>query len=351
MTQRPPATVRVEGAASDRLLGMVLAAGRGERMRPLSDVMPKPALPVAGRPLVHLAVENLQGAGVYEAHVNLWHLPDRMAEALETIGGTGFNLLLHEENDLLGTAGGLYNAFGEQPEGDVVVHNGDVLYRGSIDMLIESHQERNALATLGLVRVGDRGVPRSVILAPGGYVDAFRQERIPPPDAWTFSGIYVLSAELFEKIPPRGCVVREVFDKLLDTRRILGIPLQGVWADIGTMGRYKSIHSRLLADKDLLASVRPDLEKLPVRDGMIIHPRARVHESAIVRPPAIIDVGAELHRETVVGPEVFVGAGSLVRKGARLRKAVVFPGAEVTGDMMDVFLVDDVAVAAHPPSM
>jgi NDP-sugar pyrophosphorylase family protein len=351
MSTPPPATIRLESAVSEGLLGMVLAAGRGERMRPLSDVVPKPALPVAGRPLVHMAVENLQKVGVYEAHVNLWHLPERMAEALETIGGTGFNMLLHKEKELLGTAGGLYNAFGEQPEDDIVVHNGDVLYRGSLQSLVETHQERNALATLGLVRVGDRSVPRSVILAPGGYVDDFRQERIPPPDAWTFSGIYVLSGALFEKMPPRGCIVKEVFAKLLDTRRILGVPLQGVWSDLGAMGRYKAIHNRVLGDRDLLASIRPDLAKLPMRDGVIVHPRARIHESAVIRSPAIVDVGAELRGDTVVGPDVYVGAGSLVRKGTRLQKAVIFPGADVSGEMMDVFLIDDVAVAAYPPSM
>ena len=60
------------------LLGMLFAAGRGKRMRPLSDVMPKPALPVAGRPLAHLAVHNLRRAGVDEAHANTWHLADAM---------------------------------------------------------------------------------------------------------------------------------------------------------------------------------------------------------------------------------------------------------------------------------
>lgn len=339
------------GQRDDRLLGMVLAAGRGERMRPLTDHLPKPALPLVGRPLVHLAVENLQGCGVDEAHANASHLGDRMVEALETIGGTGFNLLIHREDDMLGTAGGLRNALGPSPEAAVLVHNGDVLYRGDdLPALVAAHHEKGALATMGLVRVGERGLPRSVILAGGGHVEEFTRDRRREIEGWTFSGIQVLSPEVFAELPERGCIVADVLARLLDTRRVVGFPLSGLWADIGTMGRYKAFHRRVLEDAALLKAVRPDLAPFRNRDRVVLHPHANVATDARIQGPCIIDVAAEIGADCSLGPGVFVGAGARVRRGSRLQDVVVFPGADIVGEHADVFVVEDAPVSAHPLS-
>ena len=137
---------------SDRsaTVAMVLAAGRGVRMRPLSDVLPKPALPLPEGPVVSAAVCQAAAAGIRRIVVNLWHLPELMAEALRRITPLEAEIRLSPEPELMGTAGGLALARDRGLLGDrgpVVVFNGDSLLQLSLEPLLERFASSRDLVT------------------------------------------------------------------------------------------------------------------------------------------------------------------------------------------------------------
>ena len=126
---------------------MILAAGLGTRLRPLTDVLPKPLVPVGDRPMLAHVIERVRAAGCAPIVVNAHHHADTVARACAELGAT----VSREDEDLLGTAGGLSRARPLLGGGDVLVHNGDVLANASLADLLEAHRTRGSAATLLVV--------------------------------------------------------------------------------------------------------------------------------------------------------------------------------------------------------
>jgi len=319
-------------SGADRPIGMVFAAGRGSRLRPLTDEIPKPALPMLGRPMVHLAIQNLCDASVEWIHVNLWHLPEKLEEVLGDGLQIDVPLTMHIEQDLLGTGGGLRNAFGSRPDRAVLIQNGDVFFLGDLTALVEEHRRTGALATLGLIRVGDPSVPRSVILDDSGVIQGFNRAHEDQDALWTFSGIHIIDPDLFADLPEKGCIVADGYRPRLAEGRIRGFPLDGLWEDIGTIERYVGLHQALMDEPDLFDRVRPDLAGYRGTSGNIIHPEATIEPGGLLEPNAVLDKGARLAAGARVGPGVFIGAGAQLHATCQVRCSVVMPFAEVLGE-------------------
>jgi len=305
--------------------GMVLAAGRGSRLRPITDVIPKPGVPFFGRPMIDLAIDNLCSVGVRDVHVNVWHLPDKLRcmvegrDDLET-------LIVHEEKDLLGTAGGIHNAFGTDPGGDVWVHNGDICFLGELSDLFDRHYATGALATLGLIRCDDRSIPRSVVVDSAHRVVDFGTG--PAQDSWTFLGIHILSRELFQHIPTQGCIVADVYRNLLATGRIQGVPLHGTFGDLGTLERYVQMHKDLMDRPSDLLKIRPDLASFRGSKGLV-HSNTSIAETASLVAPVVIESGVQIDAAARVGPYAYLGPGVHICADTQVQDAVIFQGCVV----------------------
>ena len=163
---------------------MVLAAGRGQRMRPLSDVVPKPALPLPGGPLMGWSIRLVCGLGPSRVVVNSWHLPDRVERVAAAIVATadGVELAVSRENDLMGTAGGLALARDRGllgNDGPVVVANGDVVQALDLMPVLERHSSGVDDVTLALLPHLDPLRWSRVELDPSGRVTALRPRGTP----------------------------------------------------------------------------------------------------------------------------------------------------------------------------
>ncbi len=265
-------------------------------------------------------------------HVNAWHLPNRIEEALDGFEGAT-DVELHVEQRLLGTAGGIHNALGSNPGAPVLVHNGDVIFCGSLRPLVEAHISSGALATLGLIRVDDPSIPRSVHCGGDGVVRDFRGD--DREHGWTFSGIHVLSPELFEFIVDEGCIVADVYRNFLSEDRIHGASLTGRWADLGTIERFRAMHDEVLGDPKLLAHIRPDLTLSAEGALASIHPTVELSESVSLQEPYRIESGARIGSGAQIGPYAFVGEGACINEGATLIRTVVLPATSVKGEQID----------------
>jgi len=278
---------------------MLLAAGLGLRLRPLTLLRAKPALPVLNRPLIHWTLEALAAAGVDEVVINVHHLPRSVTDAVGDGSAFGLRVRWSREREILGTGGGPRRARRMLGEGPVLLVNGDMLMELDLGRLVARHRRSGARATLGLRPNPDPRRYPPVITAPGGRVLAIRGQ--PPGARGTasmFAGVHVLDAALLERLPPGfSDTVGDLYPGLIAAgERVEGLRLQGLWLDIGTPALYLEAHRKLL--------------------------RRRRAEAGAVAPGARLGDGVRLRRASV-------GAGAVIGEGARVEDSVLWDGARV----------------------
>ena len=222
---------------------MILAAGEGRRLRPLTLHMPKPMLPVAGRPLLEHIIIHLRRCGVADLAINLFHLPNAVISYFGDGAAWGVRLRYSVEERLLGSAGGVkrLEAFFDDT---FVVYYGDLLTWADLRPMISHHRAKGALATMALYRVPDPWNRGIVELDDAGFIARFAEK---PPRDQVFSnlanaGIYVLEPEVLARIPAETPYDfgHDVFPAMLsDGQDIAGFELQDTLIDIGLPEKYE----------------------------------------------------------------------------------------------------------------
>ncbi len=231
---------------------LVLTAGLGTRLRPLTDHRAKPALPVGDEALVCRVLRQLAAQGIREAILNLHHLPATVARAVGDGGGTGLRVRYSwEQPRLLGSAGGIRHAL-PLVEGDtLLVVNGDSMCDLPLPTLVADHQESGALVTLGLMPHPARRKYGGVLLSADGVVTGF-PGRASEAHTWHYPGIQVVERRAFERLPDNEPAesVREVYPALMAARQgcVRGRVFEASWVDVGTLDDYVSTCSELAGD-------------------------------------------------------------------------------------------------------
>lgn len=225
---------------------MILAAGTGTRLRPLTALRPKPLFPVCTVPLLEIIINQLAGAGVQDIMVNSHHLSSQITEFLERHSCPGIALSHSHEPELLGTGGALKKVdrfWGDQP---FLVVNGDILHTVNLAAAYRMHITHDNLATLVL-----HDYPRfnQVEVDHKGTVVGIRQKKVRETKWETsmlaFTGIHIISPRLLDEIPSNRYI--DIIDLYLDLAA-RGMPIRGhqsrnhYWRDIGTPEDYHCIH-------------------------------------------------------------------------------------------------------------
>lgn len=230
--------------------GMILAAGEGRRLRPLTDHVPKPMLPVAGRPLLEHTITYLRDCGVTDLAVNLYHLPQVVIDYFGDGSRWGVSLHYSVEEQLLGSAGGvkrLQSFFDDT----FIVFYGDLLTWADLRPMIELHRRTGVLATMGLYHVPDPWNRGIVQLDEAKNVVRFVEK---PPRDQVFSnlanaGIYVLEPEVLNRIPAEQVYDfgHDVFPGLLaDGIQVAGYVIEDLLIDIGLPEKYEEANRIML---------------------------------------------------------------------------------------------------------
>jgi len=233
---------------------MILAAGYGERLWPLTADRTKPALPVLGKPLVGYVAEYLARFGIRDVVVNLHHRPESVQSSLGDGRAFRVNLKYVHEPKILGTSGALDNARDLLDRETFVVINGKLITDIDLNAALEVHRERNALATLVLLR-NSRFEKFSVVETNDGLVTGFGE--MPTRSAGTpaddpplmFTGIQILEPRIFDYIP-RGVFSHSTVDvypqAIAKGERIVAHVATGMWYELSTLQRYLDISLALL---------------------------------------------------------------------------------------------------------
>ncbi|MCB9639764.1 MAG: NDP-sugar synthase [Myxococcales bacterium] len=306
---------------------MILAAGLGTRLRPLTYSLPKPMVPVALRSMIAYHLDNLSRLGVQEVMINLHHLPDLIPPALQE--GKEWGVKLHyslEHPDILGTGGGIAKVqdFFQKEEAFFLL-NGDILHDIDLSALSQAHFDQKAAMTLALrPHPGD---PKM------GWIGTDEQERVwrvPEMDdnprtiqKRMFTGLSIISPKVFDHLPNKGfsCVLRAGARGLLEQgERIQGhLDTQSMWVDIGTPASYLQANLDALVDPRF--PLHPAIQKQETPKGSVwLAPQAKVDLTTLQASHSLVGTAAQVgaHCEldhVVVWPHATIPANSKLAYG------------------------------------
>jgi mannose-1-phosphate guanylyltransferase len=320
---------------------LVLCAGLGTRLRPLTERWPKPALPLLGAPLLRYALATLGRAGLREVAINTHHLPGVMtATARAEAARAGVTLVVGEEPGAIqGTGGGIRGARAFLEGGDFVVLAGDLLFALELGPVLEAHRRRGAAATMALLPMPAGATYNAVEADPSGRVRriAGHGPGGPALARWHFTGVHVITPRVFDFFPPDGpCDINHhVYPRMIEA----GLEVHGhlladegaFWSDLGSPTSYALAHQALLRGQvptSRFGPADPFLGMLEPRPGVWVHPGASYGDTRATGP-AWVGEGAVLEEGVHLGAAVSVGPGARVGAGARLDRVAVLDGAVV----------------------
>lgn len=318
---------------------MIMAAGLGTRLRPITYEMPKPMMPVLNRPVIEHILELLARNGFREVIANLHWFPELIRERLGDGSRLGIELQYSEEEALLGTAGGVRNAAGFLGD-EFLVISGDALTDIDLATMREVHHSHDGIGTLATRRVEDTSQFGVVISGDEGRVQGF-QEKPDPAEALSDlanCGIYMFNSEIFDHFPPDGRSkaagpddppgfadwALDVLPALLDADvPFYSHEVEAYWNDIGNLTELWQGNIDALSGK-----VSLDSGVAEVSDGVWAGDGTELGETEI-QPPVLLGPRVELGADVRIDGPAVIGDGSRVGAGSRIKESVLLPGTEL----------------------
>jgi len=333
---------------------MILAAGLGTRLRPITYAMPKPMVPVLNRPVMEHIARLLAGHGFTETIANLHWFPELIESHFGDGSAFGIELSYSREEQLLGTSGGVRNAAGFLGDSFLVI-SGDALTDIDLAAMREFHESHDGIATLATKRVGDTSQFGVAIVGSDGRIQGF-QEKPEPAEALSDlanCGIYMFRSEVFDFFPPPSTSkaagpddpagfadwAMDVFPALLaGDVPFYSHEIDAYWNDIGNLeelrqGNFDALHGAVAVEASA-PEVAAGIRAASPLDG------------AEVEAPVLLGAGVELGEGARIEGPAIVGDGCRIGAGARVRDSILLEGAEVPAGG---FLIGAIAGSAAKP--
>ncbi len=283
----------------------VLGAGLGTRLRPLTDELPKPLVPIFQKPLITFALDHLIDIGVDKFFINTHRLPEAFVAAFPENRYSGIDLTFVNEPVLLETGGGIKNIESQLGSEPFITYSGDVLTDVPLRSLIEEHLERGNDVTLALRKTK---LGSAIAFRDGRVVDI--SNRFGVPGQFDFANIAVWNSAVFKRVPPATKIsFIPILGDWISTGGKIGCVVveEGEWFNLGSRAEYFDVH------RAILGGWRPTYVK--GSDWM-----ARIH------PTAVVDPTATIRGCSVVGKNCRVGAGAV------LEDTILWPGSQIASN-------------------
>ncbi|MBT5472326.1 MAG: NDP-sugar synthase [Nitrospina sp.] len=297
---------------------MILAAGFGTRLKPITDNLPKPLFPVLNRPILEHTLQFLSKQGIREIAINLHHQPEKIIDYFGDGKDFGVNLHYSKEEEILGTAGGIKKLQSFLKDETFLVINSDVLADIDLNNALEFHKEKKSKLTLVVRQDSNTEKYKPILRTEEGRIVNFLGHTINNSDPTTqvmFTGIQIMEPDIFSRIPEnKFCgTTEDVFPGMIkDELPVYGYLHEGYWIDMGTRETYIQAQVDAMDGKLLLKTTS-----------------SRNPEGPLVVPPVHIGRNCEISKDAQVGPYAVLGDGCRVRSGAVVERSVLFQGATV----------------------
>ncbi|WII36417.1 sugar phosphate nucleotidyltransferase [Paenibacillus thiaminolyticus] len=307
---------------------VIMAGGKGTRLRPLTLHTPKPMVPLLNRPCMEYALDLLRSCDIYEIGVTVQYLPEVIRNYFGD--GSDFGVKLHyfEEESPLGTAGSVKHAASFLDETFLVI-SGDALTDFNLRDAIEFHRQKQAIATMVMARVASPLEYGVVMTDDDGRVTRFLEK---PGWSEVFSdtvntGIYIMEPELLERVPDGVSYdfSLQLFPQLLEEGLpLFGYAAEGYWSDIGTLQQYRQTQYDML-DRKVAVRIQA-AEPMP---GLFVEEGVRLPSRIRLIGPSYIGAGCTLHPSCSIGPYTILGAGNVIFPHSALERSIVWNGCSI----------------------
>ena len=286
----------------------LLAAGKGERLSPYTQFLPKPLFPILGVPILEIQLKRLLKLGIQDIGINLFHLKEKILDFLRIFSQKNpVNLSIFEEKELLGTGGGIFNAKDFFTNSTLIINSG-ILFDFPLEILIEYHQKNKSLITL--VCTFNSNSKNVKVDFRKNKVLSFRSK-----DSNVFyTGIQIVEPEIFEFLNPKFDLIDTYIEGLSQGLKISAIVVNDYsFIDIGTLSNYFIAHEKLLLNKLIL----PELEK--VESPFIIKAKGFDSKKVSFVDWVFIDEGCTFTGNTVL-KKVIAWKGAVIPQGIHEEK-------------------------------
>ena len=281
---------------------MVMSAGLGSRLEPLTLLVPKPLVPIANRPVMDILFENLANIGIKDVICNTYYLADKIIDRYKN-NKLGINFNYIKEETLSGTAGGVKKCqFFFEKDAPFVVLSADGLTNADILKGIEVHKRSKAIATIGIKQVPHSEVSHFgvVVTDKDGFITEF-QEKPAINDAksnFINTGIYIFDYKIFDYIPENTFYdfAKNVFPKLLEQHAINTFEIKEYWSDIGTLEQYRISTADLFEGKCSFQH-NPIIKS---QKGLFIEDNAKIDSTVEFRGCSTIGRNSVIGKNTVI---------------------------------------------------
>ena len=308
---------------------IMLAGGKGTRLRPLTIHTPKPIVPIFERPFLHYQLDLLkQVPEIDEVVLSLNYQPRRIEEIFGDGGDSGLSIRYVVEPVPLGTGGAVRYA-GEALHESVVVFNGDVMTQVDLGAVIRLHRARRAKATIVLTPVDNPSAYGLVETDGDGNVRRFLEK--PQPDEITCdtinAGIYVLEPETFDRIPKDTpwSIERSFFPSLVErSETFVAYVYRGYWIDIGTPDKYRQVHRDIMDGRYRAAPF------VDAPERAWVSPNARVEDGAILEGPCFVDDGSVIKAGARIGAYTVIGRQCHVEEHAVVDRSIIWANTRIS---------------------
>ncbi|MFN8126265.1 MAG: sugar phosphate nucleotidyltransferase [Candidatus Nanopelagicales bacterium] len=308
---------------------VLMAGGEGLRMRPLTTNIPKPLLPVVGRPLMAHTLERLRDSGISDIVVTVHYLAGQIRDYFGDGSDFGVDLSYSTETRPLGTAGSVKAAAAALAGEPFLVLSGDAIADVDLADVARRHEESGAALTMVLTPRDD---PREFGVAVLGEDD--RVVALVEKPGWgdvlsdrVNTGIYCVSPHVLDRIPDNtpSDWARDVIPELLAAGEpVMGYVTEGYWEDVGSLAAYLAVQRHVLEGR--AGPIRGAFE---VRPGVWLAEGAEVDQAVSLVPPVFIGPFARISAGAQVGPATVIGANTVVRRSARIDHSVILEGCRV----------------------
>jgi NDP-sugar pyrophosphorylase family protein len=313
---------------------ILLAGGKGTRLRPLTLHTPKPIVPIFGRAFLHYQIDLVrQVPEIDEVVLSLNYQPRRIREVFGDGQDLGIKISYVVEPSPLGTGGAIKYATGSYDD-TIVVFNGDVMTQVPLADVIRQHRERKAKATIVLTPVDNPTAYGLVETDADSNVRRFLEK--PKAEEITCdtinAGVYILEPETFDRIPKDTAwsIERSYFPSLVErAETFVAYVYRGYWIDIGTPEKYMQVH-------------RDVMDRRFVAEPFGSHPRGsiqmaadvKVEDGAILEGPCFLDEGTIVKAGARVLPYSVIGKHTVIEENAVVDGSVIWPGARIAKDAL-----------------
>ncbi|MBN1298655.1 MAG: NDP-sugar synthase [Actinobacteria bacterium] len=321
----------------DKQKAMVLAAGLGTRLRPLTDLISKPMAPIVNKPVMEHIIELLKKHGYSDIVCNLHYYPEAIKNHFGEGQKWGLNIVYSFEESLMGTAGGVKNVEGFFENSTFLVISGDALTDIDLSAVLAYHRQKGGIATLVLTEVEEPSQFGVVIADKELKITGFQEKPLPGEEKSNLanSGIYIFEADIFKYIPEKTFYDfgKNVFPDLLEKQ----IPYYGFihnqyWNDVGNLDEYQKGNFDALEGK-----VKVNIPGKQIREGVWVGKNCRIQEEVVIIPPVCIGnnctikKGAKLFGPIILGDNTIVDERAVLYRGIKWGSGYIGKDASLIG--------------------